>query len=103
MGILNKFKFCWHKWKYVYSNNTYTFLGEKCSNLIKAGFRICEKCGKAQKFRAMYKYQSWKTLSDCETRILLSKIIDKENYFLLEKTHNLSPPIKVIYRRQTND
>jgi len=84
MGILKKFNFCWHKWKYVYSNNTYTFLGKKCSNLIKAGFRICEKCGKTQQFRAMYKYQSWETLSDCETNVLLNKVVDKGDYYLLE-------------------
>ena len=54
MGVLKKFNFCWHKWKYVYSIKIHIFLGEKCSEKVKTKFRICEKCGEAQEFAGMY-------------------------------------------------
>ena len=79
MGILKR-----HKWKDVYSISMHIFLGEKCFEKIKTRFRICEKCGKAQEFRVMYDYCKWVDLSDCETNVLLNKVVDKGDYYLLE-------------------
>ena len=79
MGVLKR-----HKWKEVYSINTYIFLGEKCSEKVKTSFRICEKCGKAQEFVGMYDWSGWVDLSDCETNVLLNKVVDKGDYYLLE-------------------
>ena len=85
--------FCWHKWKYVYQECVSTFLGEKCPFLIKS-FRICMKCNKAQKFYNVDRVDSWwRTLSDCETTVLQSKVVDKGDYFLLEQSE-ISPFLK---------
>jgi len=74
------FGFCWHKWKHVYLVHEKIFLGEKCPYLWLR-FRICVKCGKAQEFIPA---TGWKTLSKCEAKILLNKIIDKGKYYVLE-------------------
>jgi len=81
------FKFCWHKWKYVYSLTTNMFLGENCPRLEKK-FRVCTKCGKSQEFVALYDRCDWETLSECETKVLLGKVVDKGDHFLLKKTHD---------------
>jgi len=83
MGILDKFNFCWHKWKYVYRVTTNMFLEENCPRLERE-FRICEKCGKVQGFCATLSDCWWETLSECETNVLLNKVVDKGDYYLLE-------------------
>jgi len=82
---LGVFKFCWHKWKYVYHVTTNNFLGENCPRLIKE-FRICVKCGKAQELCASLSRCWWETLPSCETRVLLSKVVDRGDHFVLEES-----------------
>ena len=73
----------WHKWKYVYTVHTKLFLGSECPYLRK-DFRVCIKCKRAQEFCGLPDYWSWRDLSECETRVLWSKVIDKGDYFVLE-------------------
>jgi len=79
------FKFCWHKWKYVYRVTTNNFLGENCPRLVKE-FRICVKCGKVQGLCASLSGCWWGTLPDCETKVLLSKVVDRGDCFVLEES-----------------
>jgi len=83
-------KFCWHKWKPVYKETHSTFLGERCSFYRKA-FRVCERCGKAQEYNKCFVsidappgYQ-WIDLTDCEAEILMRKVINKGDYFILKE------------------
>jgi len=79
------FNFCWHRWKYVYRVTTNMFLGENCPRLEKE-FRVCTKCSKAQELCATPGLGGcwWRTLPDCETGVLLKKVVDKGDYFVLE-------------------
>ncbi len=75
----------YHKWKNVYSINIYEFLGEKCSERSITNFRICKKCGKAQVFKVTHDSCGWVDLSDYETNILLGEVVNKGDYYLLDK------------------
>ena len=75
--------FCWHKWKYVYKSYQEEFLDEIYEQLVKK-FRICQKCGKAQKLCMTYDGVWWETLNQPETEILKRKIVDKGDYYILK-------------------
>jgi len=77
------FGICWHKWKYVYRTKYKEFLDETYDKLVKK-FRICEKCGEAQKLHEDSIWNWWETLNQAETEILKRKIIDKGDYYILE-------------------
>jgi len=80
------FKFCFHKYKYVYERKGYDFLNGGCEKLVKR-FRICQKCGKAQKMEWVFicePFLDWVTLNECEKEILLRNIKDCGDYYLLK-------------------
>lgn len=81
------FKFCFHKYKYVYEKEKKNFLDGVCK-VLKKRFRICQKCGKAQKMEWCFicePFMDWITLSECEREILLKNIKDCGDYYLLKK------------------
>ena len=84
--VKNLFKnFCWHDWKKVYEEDEYYFLYEKCIRL-DLKFRVCQKCGKAQRYDfTIAGGPYWEPLTSCETKVLLSKIKDKGDYYILKQ------------------
>jgi len=71
-----------HKWKYVYEVFDGIFLGEYNPQFVKK-FRICEKCGVAQRREMLYEGVFWDTLSVTEIKLLKKKIKDKGNYYII--------------------
>jgi hypothetical protein len=62
------------------------FLGEKCIKKYKK-FRICKKCKIAQKHDIAINGEIfWDTLNEYERKILLNKIEDKGDYYILRKS-----------------
>ena len=77
------FGICFHKWKYIYKQKPDTFLGERYYELIEFG-RICQKCGEAQ----LYYWNGgpkYETLGEAKKEILLKKIKDEGDYYVLVK------------------
>ena len=72
-----------HKWKKVYEQYEASFLGEKVIKKYPR-FRICLKCGKMQEFQSSLSGSWTYTLNPTEKEILLQKIEDKGDYFILQ-------------------
>ena len=73
-----------HKWKTVYEKYYVIFLGEEIPR-YRARFRICEKCGKAQEIIDFSSYVGpvFSDLDDIKKEVLLKKIEDKGDYYVL--------------------
>jgi len=73
-------KFGFHKWKMVKDSYPDCFLGVKIRRYY-IRFKICQRCGQCRE----YFHDSWIPLDEEQSKILMSKIIDKGEYYLLKR------------------
>lgn len=63
---------CWHKWDYLEEPIDDKFLGVEYTRYWNR-FRVCIKCNKCQEYDFDSMGGSWRTLNECEVKILKSK------------------------------
>lgn len=69
-----------HKWKPVYKIEVGIFLGSPIKKK-RLAFRICRKCGVAEEWLGRFPW--YRKLTKEEREILMEKIHDKGDYFVL--------------------
>jgi len=70
-----------HKWKPVYRIEVETFLGSPIERK-KLAFRICQKCGRSEEWLGRFPWI--RKLSEEERAILMERIKDEGDYFILK-------------------
>jgi hypothetical protein len=80
-----------HKWRRVLAKERYTFRGVSCTRDVETNYRYCIECKSIQEHLYGERKGYWRTVPDCERKILLADILferkedkDEYAYFLVE-------------------
>ena len=89
-----KVHFHFHSWEQIKTNKKYLFMGETCEDSYNSGYKICNECKTVKEYNYDSQGGSWTELSECEAKIILSKIHRDNQEWFFDKQIDTTPKEK---------